>query len=471
MARPPGAGGREGPGATRRALLAAVAVAVLVLAALHSRLARHHPGAAHALHRELDLLQADLARARADLARARAAHAATQGALAEARGEPGPHGPGPEHEPGGTSPGAGGAAAAAAAAAGPVLLGQTHKPLATEMEGVADGASGAAAGLWGGVSAADRRALAKEQLAVYKRFVLRGFRNWSTTDFYMLRKYLGLTPPPGDGGCATFDIGANIGKYIEDLKKLPVTKHCRILAFEPNPEVFKRLMQGPGTLPRVEATNAGVGSEAGSLSFYFKGGSGDTGGSFDKDNMVGERTGVDIHEVTVDVLTLDDVIRERVGPGEAIPLVKMDVEGHEQAVKEGMVDVLRSGRVGAVYWERQGAHMARIQSFKDEVDFMARLGYLVYILGCVPPGGTLPRSGRVKKHSCSMRVVRVDGELFHDQFDPGLYRAAGRDGTKGTGKPSSVNLLGVRAGHPFNDYALKTLALPVKGAATLPAKW
>ena len=174
---------------------------------------------------------------------------------------------------------------------------------------------------------------------------------------------------------------------------------------------------------------------------------------------------VTVEESKVEVVVLDDFIREHVA-GEAIPLVKMDVEGHEQAVKDGLIESLRGGRVDVVYWERQGAHVERLERMRDEVDFMARLGYMVYVIAC-PHIRKKGQEGRRGK--CRLCVLRIDAEFWSDEYEPGLYKAPRPDGRDG--KPSAINLIGVRADHPFNALTPKKLLVPLEGTTVLNPPW
>lgn len=117
-----------------------------------------------------------------------------------------------------------------------------------------------------------------------------------------------------------------------------------------------------------------------------------------------------------------------------------------------MTDALRSGRIAAVYWERQGAY--ELEPFQDEVAFMARHGYAVYIIGSIP----YRQGQRWGKHNSRPVLVRVDGPYFKPSYEPKLYRGPGRGGA-GTGKPIAINLLAVQADHPFNAVAKKSYSV------------
>jgi len=60
-------------------------------------------------------------------------------------------------------------------------------------------------------------------------------------------------------------VGANIGKYVEELKLLPVARSCEILAFEPNPDVFAILERRVRSLTKVFVNNKGVADKPGNL--------------------------------------------------------------------------------------------------------------------------------------------------------------------------------------------------------------
>ena len=290
--------------------------------------------------------------------------------------------------------------------------------------------------LWDDVNVAD---LKRRQTNTFTKYALTGFRNKATTDARILTQFL-LSIAPRPQQCAIFDVGANIGKYVEELKSMPVARSCEIHAFEPNPDVFAIMERRVRSLPRVFLNNKGVADEPGNLTFYYQPGKADTGGSFNPDHSFNALQGTGrMKTANVDVVTLDDYMRANIESKMVIPLVKIDVEGLEYRVKKGMENALRAGRVQAVYWERKGS--LKLEPFQDEVEYMASRGYYVYIMGC---------SG-ARKHNCRLTMVRIDGVYFNDIFDPKNHRAPGG------GKFMTMNVLGVQRDHPFNDKIVKTM--------------
>ena len=284
--------------------------------------------------------------------------------------------------------------------------------------------------------------LKQKQKEVFDRYALTGFRNKATTDARILMEFLlSISPKPQNGCCAIFDVGANVGKYVEELKSMPIAKDCEVHAFEPNPEVFKIMSRRVANLKSVHLHNAGVAEQPGNLTFYYQPGKADTGGSFMPEHSYdkyADQAGK-MKTENVNVIALDDIFDAFIPDSVSIPLVKIDVEGLEHRVKTGMSRALASGRVQAVYWERKGS--LDLEPFETEVKFMANHGYNVYVMGC---------SG-ARKHSCALTLVRVDGSFFDPIFDPKRHRAPNQ------GKYMTMNLLGVKRGHKFNDVVVKKM--------------
>lgn len=290
--------------------------------------------------------------------------------------------------------------------------------------------------LWDEVNVAD---LKRRQSNTFTKYALTGFRNKATTDARILTQFL-LSIAPRPDVCAVFDVGANIGKYVEELKLMPVARSCEIHAFEPNPDVFAIMERRVRSLPKVFLNNKGVADELGNLTFYYQPGKADTGGSFNPDHSYDKLQGTGrMKTASVDVTTVDEYINSRIDAKMVIPLVKIDVEGLEYRVKKGMELALRAGRIQAVYWERKGS--LKLEPFQDEVEYMASRGYFVYIMGC---------SG-ARKHNCRLTMVRIDGAYFDAIYDPKNHRAPGG------GKFMTMNVLGVQHDHLFNDKIVKTM--------------
>jgi FkbM family methyltransferase len=125
---------------------------------------------------------------------------------------------------------------------------------------------------------------------------------------------------------------------------------ARILAFEPNPITYKKLIE---TLKDVECIEAGAGAETGKglLHCYA---SDQTSGHASMYRDVfrfyegyGINAAADLTTFEFDIVTIDDVCRSR--GIEAIDFMKIDVEGHELSVLKGAGEML--SRISIIQFE------------------------------------------------------------------------------------------------------------------------
>jgi len=290
----------------------------------------------------------------------------------------------------------------------------------------------------------DAAHLQSTQPVVFKRYALTGFRNKASTDLEILGRALAamFDSYHHESYCAVFDVGANIGKYVLDLRTMKAIDSCHIFAYEPNPEAFDIMKRTVSHKPRVHPTLAGVSNKTGKLTIRYRSAT-DTGAGF-RDTAIGGK------EAVVDVTTVDHEVARL--PAEApVALLKIDVEGLEGEVLQGSHTALQAGRIQMLYWERKGAMalQGKIQSMEDEVNEVASYGYKVFITGCIPRS-THPTE-RFHKHRCRLALVRCDGEFWNDTFDPARHR----DGANG--KFSTINLLALNNKHPYMKEVAQSL--------------
>lgn len=156
---------------------------------------------------------------------------------------------------------------------------------------------------------------------------------------------------------AAVDVGAN-----EGLFSLYLAKHARrVHAFEPNPSCIARLQR---LLPRrVVLRPVAASDTAGSADLRFD--PTNTGiGTIAAENQLRANPGIrSIVATTVETATLDALINEPVS------FIKIDVEGHEEAVLRGAQQLLTSWRP-AVLVEVEERHnsgaVARVAAFMRE---------------------------------------------------------------------------------------------------------
>jgi FkbM family methyltransferase len=140
-------------------------------------------------------------------------------------------------------------------------------------------------------------------------------------------------------GLTAYDVGANIGYVSLALAKV-IGEAGHVVAFEPLPANLLRLRANMALNPegdRVQVVGGAVGARTTQEPFMVH----ESGGMGKLQASKGRQTDYE-GTLTVEVIALDDWIAEnKVAPPE---LIKIDVEGGEAAVLEGMSSTLKSDR-------------------------------------------------------------------------------------------------------------------------------
>jgi FkbM family methyltransferase len=135
-------------------------------------------------------------------------------------------------------------------------------------------------------------------------------------------------------GAVVWDIGANIGFYTAKFAQ-GVGPQGKVVAFEPTPPAFAKLKAATAQCPNVVYVNAALGSKNGSVTFDLGTGDGDpTARIVDGSRKASGTT------VQLPIYTGQEAMRR-----ESLPqptFVKIDVEGFEPDVVEGLGSVLAS---------------------------------------------------------------------------------------------------------------------------------
>jgi FkbM family methyltransferase len=169
------------------------------------------------------------------------------------------------------------------------------------------------------------------------------------------------------------DAGAHEGRLTRELAALP---NARVIAFEPLPAVFARLQQTVAALgDHVTAWHAALSDRLGTVTLTVPrvgGAAQDQWGSIVKDYTAVMRDDPRVEAVerwTVPALTLDSLALADV------TAVKIDVEGAEEEVLRGSLDLLRRCRP-ILSIEIEERH--RPGSTRDVPDLLRPLGYAGY---------------------------------------------------------------------------------------------
>lgn len=182
------------------------------------------------------------------------------------------------------------------------------------------------------------------------------------------------------------DVGANIG-YFALLGATAVGAGGRVVALEPHPHIAAELRANVSInrLPQVSVLELAASSEAGTATLAGFREDGNWGAA-----KLSEDSGdADVPAFPVRCAPLDAILDDAdVGP---VDLVKIDVEGAEPRVLEGMRDGLRAGRYGRVLVELHPWEYADFGAELEAMDgAMRAAGYRGWI---VDPGDGDARRG------------------------------------------------------------------------------
>jgi len=176
------------------------------------------------------------------------------------------------------------------------------------------------------------------------------------------------------------DVGANVG-YTAAVFARALSPGFKVFAFEPERRNYERLVRALrrlGFAERFEAIHAAVGATDGTIGLWR-----------DARHHAGHRISTDAFRSgrgvattdTVRQLTIDAFTRER-GIASAVRFIKVDVEGYEPAVCEGMAATVRASRDVCLALEYSPAAIRELGLVPDKVlEFLRMNGFVVHALG------------------------------------------------------------------------------------------
>lgn len=157
----------------------------------------------------------------------------------------------------------------------------------------------------------------------------------------LLKLLIDHVPQEKDGMTVIgIDVGANVGKYIPDIKKICTESDHKIICIEPNPLNFDILKKM--SVDKTLLFNCAVSNKNSVMPFY----------SYHNDNYVGNPHGglfshqCGKHISNVEVNTLDSIVQSVISGTDdyVIKFVKIDTEGHDTMIIEGMSNILPKTR-------------------------------------------------------------------------------------------------------------------------------
>lgn len=169
------------------------------------------------------------------------------------------------------------------------------------------------------------------------------------------------------------DIGANIGYHTLCAAKV-LRNGGQVIAFEPSPETFRHLQENIALnkFTNITAVQKGISDKTTTATFYFSGRE-NTGSSGLSPS--GEFSG---QSTAVELVNADDWLQQY--KLAQIHAVKIDVEGHEMQVLQGLQQTLRQNRP-VIMIEILASTLARFDHTPAEVyGFLNGIGYKAYQL-------------------------------------------------------------------------------------------
>ncbi|MBL0016273.1 MAG: FkbM family methyltransferase [Bacteroidetes bacterium] len=171
-----------------------------------------------------------------------------------------------------------------------------------------------------------------------------------------------------------FDVGANVGQTaLELVDEFPEAK---IYSFEPVQTTFSQLKQNVAAYPNVHCTHAALGrvAEKREIRLYPEATS-----LINSLNPLGMNNAPGATLETVTITTGEAFCKEK--GIDTIDLLKIDTEGFELPVIEGFGDMLRNGKIGAIFCEVSFNPSDKAHTFINDLnDLVLGNGYTFYAL-------------------------------------------------------------------------------------------
>lgn len=176
--------------------------------------------------------------------------------------------------------------------------------------------------------------------------------------------------------CVFFDVGSNVGAYTEKFITLSKKYNIdfEVHVFEPMQKSFEILEKKFGQNQRVHLNKFAASSETGVTKIYFDKEESTLASLYERD--------LDAYHIKlanfleIPTKRLDEYINEK--NIESIDFIKLDVEGHEVPVLNGLGDYLRPDVIPNIQFEYGGANIDSRTFLRDLFYLFNQKGFQVY---------------------------------------------------------------------------------------------
>jgi FkbM family methyltransferase len=148
-----------------------------------------------------------------------------------------------------------------------------------------------------------------------------------------------------EGDCV-WDVGANLGLYSDQFLSQTGT-NGRVVAFEPSTECFKSLQDKLSTRPGFIAVNAALGKSDGQATLFCS--VDPLAATHTLSSAVGQKQHHEGDTYSVIVYSADSFLAQN--PSLTPNVIKIDVEGFEAAVLDGMTNLLSQKQLRSIFIE------------------------------------------------------------------------------------------------------------------------
>ncbi len=171
-----------------------------------------------------------------------------------------------------------------------------------------------------------------------------------------------------------FDVGANEGQWA--TMALGAIGNKRLHCFEVIPSTFQRLKEKVGHSPQITLNNFGLGSREATIDMYYYPQSTDRTSAYYMDD------GFKKEKLEISLVRGDDYIKQR--EITQISFLKIDVEGMEMEVLNGLERSFNARIIKAVQFEHGPAHVMSRHFLRDFSEFFE--AYDFELFRCFPHG-------------------------------------------------------------------------------------